>query len=207
MMTRSRTCLTVDVEVFGVHWTAIGLIVAEYPSGKVLDFMETACSRHEERVSTPKKRFWSRNRRAKLHIQRLGCARSVEAEEQKVCDFVWRWLEARPTLFLISDNPIFDIKILQDITMRQRPCRDILIRNGNYFQPVCTWSMKLAVQMIKADARNTSSKPYDSRVWVPHCGIPHTPLYDCVHIMNMYFGILDEIFNLQDFFVGGQPRK
>ena len=202
VITRTRTCLTVDVEVFDTEWVAIGLLIAEYPSGKVLDHLETACTR-EEVCSRTKTCFWNRHHRAKLYIERLGHGQCNPFEEKRITNFVWKWLDAVPTLYLISDNPTFDLNILQDITTRVSPTRNILIRNGNYFQPVCTWSMKLALQMMYPEKRTT----YKNRVSVPHCGIPHTPLYDCLNIMNHHFDVLDDIFDLQDRMYGGQPWK
>lgn len=189
--------MTVDVELTGgSEWAAIGMLVVQYPSGKIIGQFETACDPLDQQMSAPRKKFWERHPEARDHISSLSSGKLRQTEERRVFAFVSKWIRLYPSLFLVSDNPSFDVHILQSILRRVRPTFDITVRkHGQYYQPVCIWSMKIALQMI--GAYTPTKHEYIQSDTIVH--IVHTPLYDCMCILNRYFDLLKCTQNIRSY--------
>lgn len=113
---QQQVVLCVDIEAFqNLKWSTIGIIVAEYPSGNVLDTFETGCMRQSNTVSADKKAFWDKYPEAYSYNVQLCKNKKVYEEEKRISVFVSKWLKRSPTLYIISDNPAFDVGILQSI--------------------------------------------------------------------------------------------
>ena len=194
--------LAVDIEVFqnAPKWTTIGIVLSKWPSGEIIDTLETGCMRGYNNVSTDKKLFWETHDAAYRYNINLCKNKRVYAEEDRISMFMKKWLTEYPNLYIISDNPSFDISMLQLIyqnhgsRQKHSPVPSIMIRNNVYYQPICTWSMKRTIQMTtgmkmkhinKDRTRDVFKKAHDQS------GIRHTPLFDAFKITDEYFSMLD----------------
>jgi hypothetical protein len=201
-----KIIMCVDVEVFQHQpkWTTIGILISKWPCGSILDTFETGCMRGNNTVSADKIEFWNKHQKAYTYNCKLCKNKKVYEEEERISRFVSLWLKRYPNIYIISDNPSFDVSILQNIyqtnALRQqkshdKPLPSITVRSGKYFQPICTWSTKRTIQLMsginfkhitRALYRDVSQMANDKT-----SNILHTPLYDCSKIVSEYFLILD----------------
>mmetsp|Transcript_20776 Transcript_20776/g.29273 ORF Transcript_20776/g.29273 Transcript_20776/m.29273 type:complete len:238 (+) Transcript_20776:300-1013(+) len=122
-------------------------------------------------------------------VRRFSTSKHVE---EHICKFVESLRELYPRFWLISDNPSFDIRIIDNILHRHGNA-SINFRSASVFlQPICSWSFKRALQMAwhrgvgKPDVSQHLSKlrPIDSEEETERLqrGLAgrHTPLYDAL---------------------------
>ena len=205
-----KIVLCVDIEVFQHQpkWTTIGIMVAKYPCGSILDMFETGCVRQTNTIAPDKRSFWNKYPDAYEYNIKLCKNKKVYEEEKRISAFVSKWMKKHPNLYIISDNPAFDIAMLQTIYQNNAQRNDptqtnissITIREGQYYQPVCIWTMKRCVQLLtgtnikylkqKNKHHAISNMAHDKN------NILHTPLYDASKIIDEYFLLLDFIHNM-----------
>jgi hypothetical protein len=193
-----KTYLIVDIEVFHSHWSSIGLLVCTYPQGDILETLEVGCD-DGTLVAPCKQEFWQEHAAAFLYNTALGRHHGREDQEQLVCAFLDKWFTREPSLYLLSDNPMFDIGFLQEIFLRHRPGSSIMIRDGRYYPSVCTWSMRRSVQLMTgATFTHLQSCSRPVSVWACEpARLAHTPLADCARILSEFFLLLDFIFQFR----------
>jgi hypothetical protein len=198
-----KVIMCVDIEIFQHQpkWSTIGILIVKWPCGSILDSFETGCARGTNSLSRETKLFWDKYPSAYKYNIELCKNKKVYEEEKNISHFVSTWLKKHPNIYIISDNPTFDISMLQNIYQnnairedQKDPLPSIMIRNGNYYQPICTWSVKRTLQLMfnvnfkyipRALYREVSQMANDP------LHILHTPLYDCSKIVSEYFLMLD----------------
>ena len=200
----TRIVLGVDIEVFqnAPKWSTIGMIIAKWPCGSIIDTFETGCMRGSNTLATDKVAFWGKHTAAYEYNNNLCKTKKVYEEEERISTFLSKWLKQYPSLYIVSDNPAFDIAMLQTIyqnhAIRQKisPVPSIMIRNHIYYQPICTWSMKRTIQLITGINAKYMKKYTERDIYkMSHdlSGIIHTPLFDTSKIIDEYLTLLDFI--------------
>ena len=190
--------MVVDVEVFDSAWASIGIMVTTYPGGDILDTVEVGCA-DGTRINPSKQEFWQEHGAAFAYNTGLGLGMERRQQEERVCLFLEKWFQKEPCLYLVSDNPMFDIGFLQDLFVRHRETQSVMVRDGRYYPSICTWSMRRATQLMTgATFSHIQSCTREVSVW--SCDprrLPHTPLADCGTTISEFFLLLDFIFQFR----------
>lgn len=193
----NRIFVSLDFEAFTSRtWWNVTFVIAEYPSGRILEHYLFACHRgvlsdiaeHEHT-----KAFWTRFPDAFQANYRAGQGHEPHVVEERICVFVDQLKQRIPSFFLVSDAPAFDIRLLDDILLRHnRP--PISQRNdGTYRQTFDTWSYSIALSHVfncptsKLYQRSVAGNRPVDRV----AGLRHTSAYDAVHGLSKFFRLLD----------------
>jgi hypothetical protein len=204
------TFVTIDFESYnpGVWWTC-AIVAMEYRSGKVKSIQQFACDRTNVDMCVDTQVFWKGHEQAFLLNQEYGKGRNVENEEKKICEYIQQLKETNPSFYLVSDSPSHDVQLIDSI-LRKHGHDPISKRSETKFhQTVCTWSFRLAVghlfnvkprSLLYTFRTHTTSRKIESELRTGFIvfeektysiGPPHTPLYDCFHILLNHFKVLD----------------
>lgn len=170
-------------------WIAFSAIVAEYPTGKQLDCITLACERQESEYAESTMAFWKKHPSQLKILKTLGDGHQAADQEVKICDFVAGVLEKHPSVFVLSDNPQLDIRLLDNMLVQNgKTC--ISDRKDKYFQCLCTWSYRQGVQAVlkKKPPPIRTDRDVDA-----YFGPRHTPQADCAQILSEHFRTLDLI--------------
>jgi hypothetical protein len=196
--------LTIDFETVDGEdkWIACALMVATYPSGKIIEIFETSCQRSKEDYNERAKVFWKKNNRAHSFIEKQGMGQSVSDEEKKICENIRRIFDTYPDIYFVSDNPSVDVKIIDQI-LKRNGYPFTSFRGKKYFQCICTWSFKLGIKSIIGNSLDRLS-PIEKRPTSAYFGYHHTPKSDCARILNSHFEVLDSLNQFRDSFI--DPR-
>jgi hypothetical protein len=175
---------TVDFEASDAKgsWFAYGVAVTTFPSAEVLFLRSGVRARqHVDKVTSE---FWDLNPDASAYFE----ARSLEAPatELDICAAVDEIFRSFPGVIFVSDNPCFDIFILDSI-LRSNNKPPVSLYSGIYIKPVCTSSFEAAVRLTRGKSFRKQNKCY--------FGPPHTPAADCVSILMSHMGNLKEAMN------------
>lgn len=151
--------------------------------------------------------FWRENQEAyekncKIIEESSEVYRTTQNSENAISVFVETLKLTYHRFWMISDNPSFDIRILDNILTRQgKPLVNYRSKNV-YLQPICSWSFRQALQLalkthisridVKSKIRSVSvpyvaGSPHSD--YVPHLESmgKHTPLYDAVSTILEYW--------------------
>jgi hypothetical protein len=182
--------LTVDFECFQPNqWQSVGMILYDSSSGTIVHQLHAACARGLPTQDTLE--FWRRHPAAFLFNQQAGRDTCLVTEEQRICDFVRMVKTDYPNFYLVTDNPEYDVGLLNSLLIRHD--QSVMSRRGptTYFQSICTWSSKktlamLGVPIVKRTVPGLSGP-----------GVAHTPLYDCTQVLQSYLCTLQTITQLR----------
>ena len=177
--------VTLDFECFEPQeWQSMAIMVSRGPH--VVDVLRASCDRAEP-THTQTRAFWSRHPKAFQHNLGEGKGRDRVSEEQRICQYVTSLRARYPRFYLLSDNPEFDIALLNSI-LRRASLPPISSRSdGLYLQTICTWSSRLVLRMLGVPV------PRENRVAPAATRLAHTPEFDCRRILNDYLCTLDAI--------------
>lgn len=194
----------IDFECVRVRqWSAFGAVVVD-DMGKLLETFEVGCDRtvdddkkttemHADSVES-NEQFWRKHRQAKAYCNALGAGKTVENGERHIVEY-FVGLESRyKPYWLLSDNPSYDVALLDDILLRNgHPA--VCNRHGSYYQALDTWSYRLLylslnkcrsrdipMQFAALDKTNVVYDDTTLKTWLldhPEGG-RHSPLYDAV---------------------------
>ena len=150
-MTKQQEYVFLDVDDFdGPHkWMAICFLHARYPSREILHVQEFYVDRTRDIISNGEKReFWSRHSDALKYNLERGAGIPEAMAETNLCQYVNDLRTQTPHFFLVSDNPGFDVAVVDHILAKhghpplcQRP-------NGRYLQTLCAWSFRLVLTQL-----------------------------------------------------------
>lgn len=172
-------------------WCSYGVMIAEYPSGKVLDFIVSYVKRPCELFDLSTVLFWQEHASIYDHIQNKARSSLLE-EELRLCKFIERWISQVPDLYFISDNPQLDIRLLDNILIKHG-YNPVAFRGDNiYFQCICTWSFKQAARLI-IPYLHQSNKIETGSLLLPWLGPKHLPISDCARILYSHFELKKQI--------------
>ena len=195
--------LTIDFESTDKKgtWFSYAVILAEYPSGKILSMRQSGCNRPKTDYDEKTLKFWNKNLKAHNQMTATYKTNKVEHEELCLCKYISQILAEYPTVYLISDNPQYDIKLVDNI-LAKYDFDPISMRNDKlYFQCICTWSYRLGVKAILNQKRIDinaleSNLPDVYRELNAYFGPRHTPQADCARILRDHFRLMDVIENI-----------
>ena len=183
--------LAVDFETlhpFDTDWWTVGLVMATYPDGHVLDTITFAANRDAPEV--PPNPFWQRNCLAYNFNRNMSQhSKPVAQVETSVADAIDGLRQRHPELYCISDCPETDIPLLNGILHRcGRP--PIASRPGGRFrQTICVWSYRLAMKQLKTPIPRTSGQV--SHLLGTLSTPAHVALTDAAIVLQKLFNLFD----------------
>lgn len=194
MSDNDATYMTIDFECLqpGV-WQSVGIIVVH--KNQCIDYLELACERDIDNIPTKTMQFWNKHKKAFNYNINIGVGYTPKEQEMKLCNFISNWKKIVPNFYMIVDNPEYDLHILNDILLRNGS--DVISKRNSqvYFQSICTWSSKRVLKMLGISLNVYNSKRYVHNT--PKQTIRHTPIADCIRIMNAYLHMLHIIQQFQ----------
>ena len=184
----NRHFLVFDFECFEPGtWQSVGIVLFEYDgrTASVVEQLHTACSRS---MSPRTSQFWTKHPVAFKYNIAQGRNKQAAVEEQKICEFIRRCKQTHPTFYLVSDVPENDVAIMDRILATHGYAPMTHRSNTLYLQTICTWSTKRALDMLGIQITHDDLIGLGTLTLVPH-----TPVYDCYRILNMYLCTLRTI--------------
>jgi hypothetical protein len=195
---------TIDINV----WWTFGLVISTFPNGNIIQKFQVGCNRLSHVcVDKDIAAFWKRNVQAFDSNKLIGGKNTVEEAELSIVHFI-KEIKEKYDFFLISDNPTFDVKILDDILIRNDE-QAICFRKNDYFQAICTWSYRLATMQLmgfksselnrihaslKHPSRQLDNFLHNDDDEKSECS-RHTPIHDACLITLQYFKLKDMVNN------------
>ncbi len=205
-----QTYVVVDIETIDINvWFSMAFVISRYPSGTIVAMEEMFVDRSGYSIQNQNVRdFWLLHEDAFQHNLHRGIGVSEYAAETHVCNYINELRRKTPHFFLISDNPSFDVRILDSI----------LIKHGHaalsdrgpdlYAQVLDTWSYRLAlarvfntkspklfqhpfVANLLADSQISRAVERAVTVKRKQPSLRHTPQHDCCQILTCFFKCLD----------------
>jgi hypothetical protein len=199
-MTDDRVYLVVDFETVSRHgdWLCFAAMVVSYPGGNIIEAITIGCERTDDEYDASTLAFWTRNQIAKDFIAKNIKMETKEDAESKVISFINGTLQKFPAAFVISDNPEFDICILNRILRSHGhdPISDRKHGQNKYYHSICTWSYQLAVcswlgvTAHQLETGHAATANHRRRI-DDYFGPRHTPLADCARIIASHFHLID----------------
>jgi hypothetical protein len=194
--------ISVDFEAIDENvWWSFGLIVSNYPLGNVIQKFQVGCDRSTHICENKEiNEFWKKHPAAYEANRLIGGKNTQKEAEWAIVHFI-REIKKKYNFFLISDNPAFDVKILDDILARNGE-KAICFRKGDYLQCLDTWTFRLATMQIlglKSSDLNrvhaNLNRPLremdficqDDQTEFPR----HTPVFDACQLALQYFKVKD----------------
>ena len=190
----SKLFMTIDFESIADNkWIAASFMIAEYPSGQIIETNEFGCYRHISEYSDKSIIFWHKNPKAWKYIKDKFAHHDRKIEEINMCLKINQILDTYPNIHLISDNPQFDIKMMDNILSEHGYEFTSSRKYNSYRQCLCTWSFQRAIAIQHGMTVHQLSRRY-SQIQLSnelqihtYYGHPHTPIYDCSKILINHF--------------------
>lgn len=198
--------LVVDFEAYRVDdrsWMAFAAAICAYPKGFIMESITRILKIPIEQYDEPRKQFWTGQAKESheyliAHGSDPSCAEQYELELVK---FVRDAHRKYPTLQIISDNPSFDICLLDNILLKHKQPASCYRANGTWTHTICTYSFQVALQ----DAYHTKNLHMVHRRFYGYNrlvlrqvdnisadeSIAHTPYHDIMRVASNYFIALD----------------
>lgn len=198
-----KVFMTIDFESVNQNgkWFAYAIMIASYPSGEILDTKESICHRSVEDYDDVTRDFWEKHPEAYEQLMWKSSNNTPEQQEIELCKYVSNILLKYPHIYIISDNPQYDIRLLDNILERHSFSPVALRSNNLYLQCICTWSFKMGVISIlgKPHKHFFTKKPNISknRRVDDYFGPKHMPIADCAYILSQHFGVMDIVNSIQ----------
>jgi hypothetical protein len=176
-------------------WWAYGCMLASYPSGEVLHRLESYCRRQDSDFDEETREFWNKYPESQKRLTDLAHEFEQGKEEIRICEFIRYITDTYPGVTIVSDNPQFDLRMLDNILTKH----DFPVcgkRKDRYSRSISTLSFCHGVKsvignytynMIKAELSSINPR----RQVDLYQGTPHCPLYDCATILSAYFKAMD----------------
>ena len=205
---RSSVYVAIDCERFSNEpWFALAMLVVDFKSGDVLGYLDCCVPLDLSLPSHPcRSKFWGEHQEALDH----SCARAVgttrASEEVRIASFVAALRTHCPDFYLISDNPVFDVGILNTVLANHdHPTVEFRSEEVPFRQTICTWSFRLGRRrgdgktscrihhlstMLRS--RTLTLKAPGVRCAV-RLGPPHSALYDCLHMIVGHFSVMEGV--------------
>lgn len=172
-------------------WLCYCIMVSEYPTGTILYSTVGYCHRHAGVYDESTMAFWNKHRRS-YDLIVSEYADNVQDAELLLCQYIGHIVREFPNARVISDNPQYDIRILDNV-LTSHGWEPVSCRGGSYSQCVCTVSFERAVlAMYKHTPPTTGTLKYNRDLYRDF-GPRHTPKADCARILARHFDMLDII--------------
>ena len=179
--------LVIDFECMQPNeWQSVGIVL--YEQDTICRQFHTACERTYDTMTVSTREFWNKNSKACDYNLDFGKGKDSATEEVAICNFIMEVKRDYPNFYLISDAPEYDIGLINNILVRHG--YQIMSHRSSkiYFQTICTWSSKKTLDMMGILIQS------EDLVGISDSGLlPHTPIFDCMRILNDYLCILATI--------------
>lgn len=178
-------------------WVGFGCVIVTYPEGDVLDSLEVICDRSKEPWKAETLGFWHKHPTALDYLLKRGSGMDPLVAENQIVEYILYIKSTFPGFYLISDNPSFDVGMLNNILLRHGHSVVADRVNGLYHQTICTWSTRLAYTMMSGVGTKHLDDHYAKKLGNVHRNvhslihIRHTPVSDCAYIIYNHFKVLD----------------
>ena len=209
-----RIYITIDFECVNTRgsWLCYSVLASSYPAGNVVYQCDGACVRSPDEYDDRTAAFWEKHPVAKKAIDNMS-ALPVKAAEALLCDRIVALLKRFPDAYFVSDNPQYDIRIVDNILTTRGFGKISDRRQNTYRQTICTWSFQLSVlsvynyrlsdlPLLLAQSGHASPPRAIKRLAV---GVHHCPNADCARILANHFMVLDWLAMLRET-VSQNPR-
>lgn len=187
--------LVIDFECLQPNeWQSVGIVLYERSStgtGTILRQFHAACDRGCMSMTPSTRTFWNKHHEAFMYNVNYGKNNLVEVEEAAICMFIASVKRSYPRFYLISDAPEYDIGLMNNILGRHGYQSMSHRAKKVYFQSICSWSSKKTLDMLGIAIQ--SADVVGLKALVASGLLPHTPIFDCMRIINEYLCILDTI--------------
>lgn len=176
--------VSIDVEKVDPSsgWWSVGIAVAS-STGILLETFEVGCQRSV--TGSTNSGFWNDHKAAVEYNTKLAAGNTQKVAEKHLLEFFDSISSKYGSDFmLLSDNPVFDIGVLDEILVRNGRKESCHRNGGMYRRPMCVWSYahnrpRRRRTMVNSDMLMWASSHRDC--------VKHTALYDAVMCMEMYF--------------------
>jgi hypothetical protein len=197
--------MTFDFETQSADdWFAVGVVVAEYPSGKIIHQWKTGVPIPWKEFDTKNKTFWKRlaSIKAELDAQNTN-EYTLEQKQKQVCEFIRLMHFMYPRLRPVSDNPGLDCGLLNSMLAAHQMPAITMRENGSSAPVLCTYSYALCVLGTTGGQTRDSVESMHSQIFAPFkkhvyrevdelaMGSKHIPINDCARTLSMHFKVLD----------------
>lgn len=206
---KQQVFMTFDFETHSSNdWFAVGVVVAQYPSGRIMHEWKTSIPIPLEYFEAKNKEFWAElpDIKHELDCQNHGIQDSVEQKKQSLCEFIRLMHQKYPRIRPISDNPSLDVRLL-DTMLGEYNLPPISIReNGSSAPVLCTYSYGLGILGTSFGQSKDSINDMHKYIFAPFkpiqacrvvdmvaMGPKHIPINDCCHTLSMHFKALDVV--------------
>lgn len=175
-------------------WLAFCAVVVHYPSGVVCERLDGYVTRPLSEYDLPRQTFWSqRFPRAHRYIEDQARQLNRPAEEQELAlvGFARAMHDKYPHLRLLSDNPTFDLGLLN--TWLERYGRPSMMhgQRGNYVHPYCLHTGRLLMRALRCSVTAVPVRPVEQVA--NNRDLAHTPWYDVCKLVTEAFRQFDVI--------------
>ena len=208
--------LSVDFERLhpkSFSWDTFALVLVRISDMHVVSFMQVGNPESDIDIDDIENNndipFWHDKKEALLfNILLIKTSKknysSLNEVEKKI---VWlvRWIkENYKSFWTISDNPSFDIRLLDNILSKHNEPSISIRSDGSFFQPICTWSFKRSLSLVgKKPAKNSLKNICKIVNGIKSVNLQlsigmylrHTPLFDSVFQLVDFHMLHQKIFN------------
>lgn len=189
-MAHQRYFLCVDFEACDAKgaWIAVAAGIFSYPSRCVVDMFMRAVRRPTYEYDQKRRVFWFvEHRAAHDWLMEIALApEEIPTVERELAKFVREAHRRFPGLEVLSDNPAYDLRMLDNIMQRHDQPPVTERHDGSWARPTCTISFAHAAQMLLG-------RDWSAPTGTPRAEPPHTPWRDVQDIVDAHFRVLDRI--------------
>jgi hypothetical protein len=196
----NKQYLVIDFECLHPNeWQSVGIVL--YEKNTILRQFHTACERGYDSMTVSTRDFWKRHPQAFDYNLGSGKGKKCAAEEVAICSFIETLKRDYPNFHLLSDAPEYDIGLINEILLRNG--HQIMSHRSKkiYFQTICTWSSKKTLDMMGILINSRDMVGMEALAGTGL--LPHTPIFDCMQILNEYLCVLHTI----SIYRGGYSRR
>lgn len=183
---------TVDFEAINTigEWWACGVVLAEYPSRKVLFAKTYVCRRPLQKFDPVTLKFWNENPSAFHFLRDYPQATSVQDAENNLCKDFRELVKKFPKFFFVSDNPQFDVALLDQILLRGSLPTVAHRCPPKYLHTTCTRSFHQAMRIMNRGVCYLKPRGASELLRLTRA-CKHTPLCDAATILLHHFEVLE----------------
>lgn len=194
--------IAIDFEAIDVDkWWTFSVVVTNFPEGQIIEQFTIGVDRSEFKIKDDSIReFWLKHSDAFAVNTKIAGERSEEVAEKELVKYILELKKKYHNFFLISDNPAFDVRMLDNILSKHGEM-SMSLRHGDYFQCIDVWSYRLcAMQLLCFRSHELSRIHGTLQRPVRHItrfvqeesgGLRHTPTYDASMLTMQYFQVKD----------------
>jgi len=130
-------------------WMAVCFLRVRYPSRQILDVREFYVDRTRDTITHHEKRlFWQNHSAALQYNLEQGAGIQEAVAEKNLCQYVSELRAEIPHFFLVSDNPGYDVAVVDKILTKHGYPPLSQRSDGRYAQTLCAWSYRLALTHV-----------------------------------------------------------